>query len=220
MSSAHPKPHRGMAMEGLVARWYARNTAGDAEDVRGLAGRLAEHVAASARLLEVASGPGYLALELARLGHRVTGVDISRTFVALATETARATGVDVTFRLADAHRLPFPDGSFDAVVCRAAFKNFSDPVAALREMRRVLAPGAVALIVDMRRDVSDAAIDDFVRSRGGGALDGLVTRWTFKHMLRRWAYTADEMRALAVEAGFNACDIAEASIGMEVWLRP
>ena len=55
--------------------------------------------------------------------------------------------------------LPFPSETFDFAVCRAAFKNFSDPVGALAEMHRVLRPGGTALIIDLRNDASDEAID-------------------------------------------------------------
>ena len=45
-------------------------------------------------------------------------------------------------------------GSFDLIICRAAFKNFSEPLQALHEMHRVLKPGGKALIMDLRRDAS------------------------------------------------------------------
>jgi ubiquinone/menaquinone biosynthesis C-methylase UbiE len=105
-------------------------------------------------------------------------------------------------------------------ICRAAFKNFSDAVTALREMRRTLKPDAIALIIDMRNDVSDATIDEFVKSRAGSRVNALITGWTFKHMLRKRAYSRSDMLAMATTAGFTHCDITEASIGMEVWLRP
>ena len=55
--------------------------------------------------------------------------------------------------------MPFEDNEFDFVLCRAAFKNFSEPVAALREMHRVLKPGGKALIIDLRRDTPVSASD-------------------------------------------------------------
>ncbi len=97
-------------------------------------------------------------------------------------------GLNIDFRQGDAHALPFAPGSFDFIVCRAAFKNFSDPVKALGEMRRVLKPEGTALIIDMRSDVSDATIDEFVKSRAGGRINALITGLTFKHMLRSRAY--------------------------------
>jgi ubiquinone/menaquinone biosynthesis C-methylase UbiE len=221
MQSARAKPYRGIGMEGVIAHWYAKNTAGDIEDFRRTARMLADRLPSGAQILEIAPGPGYLAIELARLGpYRITGLDISKSFVRIAAENARRAGHDVEFRLGDAHALPFAAGSLDCIVCRAAFKNFSDPVTALGEMRRTLKAEATALIIDMRSDVPDAAIDEFVSSRAGGRVNAMITGWTFKHVLRKRAYSRTDMLAMATKAGFTHCDIAEASIGMEVWLRP
>jgi ubiquinone/menaquinone biosynthesis C-methylase UbiE len=94
----------------------------------------------------VAPGPGYLAIEIAKRGDsRVTGLDISETFVRIAQTNARAENVDVDFQHGNASAIPFSDASFDFIVCRAAFKNFTDPVGALDEMFRVLAPGGSRL---------------------------------------------------------------------------
>ena len=84
----------------------------------------------------------------------MTGLDISRTMVEIATEQARRDGVAVDFRHGDATAMPFPDGSFDLIVCQAAFKNFLDPVAALNEMHRVLRPGGTAVIQDLNADAT------------------------------------------------------------------
>src|SRR5207244_13254881 len=97
--------------------------------------------------LEVAPGPGYLAIEMARPGRiHVTGLDISRTFVEIAGENARQAGVTVEFRQGDVARMPFETESFDLVVCQAAFKNFTQPHSALAEMHRVLRAGGSAVI--------------------------------------------------------------------------
>jgi ubiquinone/menaquinone biosynthesis C-methylase UbiE len=221
MSARNLKPFRGIGMEGFIANWYAKNTASDIQDFRRTAQMLARRLVSGADVLEIAPGPGYLAIELAKLGpYSITGLDISKSFVRIATDNARRAGVNIEFRLGDAHALPFASGSFDCIVCRAAFKNFSDPVTALREMRRTLKADATALIVDMRKDVSDATIDEFVKSRAGGRANALITSLTFKHMLRKRAYNRGDMLAMATTAGFTRCDITEASIGMEVWLQP
>jgi 2-polyprenyl-3-methyl-5-hydroxy-6-metoxy-1,4-benzoquinol methylase len=72
---------------------------------------------------DVAAGPGYLSIEFARRGYRVTGLDISRTFVDIATQHAQRAGVSAGFRLGDVADMPFASDSFDYVVCVAAFKN-------------------------------------------------------------------------------------------------
>ena len=62
------KGFKGLGMEGPLAHWYARNTGGAIEQFRQEARRLAGWVSDGASILEVAPGPGYLAIELARLG--------------------------------------------------------------------------------------------------------------------------------------------------------
>jgi ubiquinone/menaquinone biosynthesis C-methylase UbiE len=221
MPAGKLNPFRGIGMEGFIANWYAKNTATDIEDFRRTAQMIVARLAPGARILEIAPGPGYLAIELAKLGaYSITGVDISNSFVRIATENARRAALNIEFRLGDAHALPFASGSLDCIVCRAAFKNFSDPVTALREMRRTLKNDGTALIIDLRKDVSDAMIDEFVKSRAGGRANALITSWTFKYMLRKRAYNRSDMFAMATTAGFTHCDIIEESIGMYVWLRP
>ena len=79
-------------------------------------------------------------------------VDISKTFVEIAQRNAAQEGVAPHFELGNAAALPLADATADPEVCRAAFKNFTEPVKALKEMRRVLRPGGTALLIDMRRD--------------------------------------------------------------------
>ena len=102
----------------------------------------------------------------------------------------------------------------------ALFTVIGGSIASIGVAASTLKADAAALIIDMRNDVSDATIDEFVRSRAGSRANALITGWTFKYMLRKRAYNRSDMLAMATIAGFTHCDIAEASIGMEVWLRP
>ena len=93
-------------------------------------------------MLEVAPGPGYFAIEMARLDRlRVTGLDISHTFMEIARENARQAGVSVDFQQGNTSNMPFAEGSFDLIICQAAFKNFSQPSKAINEMYRVYVAG-------------------------------------------------------------------------------
>src|SRR5262245_44882421 len=140
------KAYKGIAMEGAIARWYTKNTRQGREfDV--LAQRVSDIVPAGSHVLEVAPGPGFLSIEIAKLGtDQVAGVEISKTFVEIERANAKAAGVAIDFQQGDAANLPFGDASFDFVICTAAFKNFTHPVQALREMYRVLRPEGKALV--------------------------------------------------------------------------
>src|ERR1700747_3794031 len=86
-----------------------------------------------------APGPGYLAIELAKRGqYAMTGLDISKTFVEIASANARRASVEVDIQQGNASAMPFADNTFDLILCRAAFKNFSQPLEAMNEMHRVL----------------------------------------------------------------------------------
>ena len=108
--------------------------------------------------LDLGCGPGLLAVKLAQLapGLRVTGVDLSPEMLAQGREHAAAAGLreSVDFRLGDAARIPFPDGSLDLVVSTLSLHHWSDPVAVLDEIGRVLRPGGAFLVADLRRDLA------------------------------------------------------------------
>ena len=213
------KPYKGIGMEGFIARWYARNTAGDMRDYRRCARDVAAQVPAGGSVLEFAPGPGYLALEIAKLGSfRICGLDVSRTFVQIATDNARAAGADVDFRLGDAAHMPFGDGEFDFVVCRAAFKNFADPVGALDEIHRVLRPGGKASIFDLRKDASLEAIEREIAQMKLSPLNRWLTRWTFKHMLIPRAYGDAALVEMTARTHFGRGEIVEDGVGFELRL--
>src|SRR5262245_20812001 len=212
------KPYKGIAMEGMLATWYARNTAKSLAEFRDCAKRFASDLAPGACVLETAPGPGYLAIELARLGaYRVTGLDISRSFVRIAARNAARAGVAVDFRHGDAAALPFAADAFDFVVCRAAFKNFADPVGALREIHRVLRPGGAARIIDMRKDAPRSAIADTVGRMHLGRIDAFITR-AILSSLRKRAYSSQDFAHMLAATPFGCGDIAVEPMGLEVRL--
>lgn len=213
------KAYRGMGMEGGIARWYARNTLRDMDEFRKLAVRLSEMLPAGGDILEVAPGPGYLAVELARQSrYRVTGLDISKTFVDIAQRNAAQAKVDVDFRQGNASAMPFAAGSFDLVVCRAAFKNFSEPVKAISEMYRVLKPGGKAMIIDLRRDVSRKTINQYVDQLGVGFFSAWMMKLTFRFMLIKRAYTREQFSVFIAQSPFGRYKVAENPIGLELCL--
>jgi ubiquinone/menaquinone biosynthesis C-methylase UbiE len=211
---------KGPEMEGLVARWYARirGTGSQIEAYRQQAERLTESLAAGARVLEVAFGPGYLAIELARLGRfQVTGLDISHTFVKIASQNANEAGVTADFHQGDAAIMPFEAESFELIVCQAAFKNLMHPGSALSEMYRVLHSGGTAVIQDMSSDASHADIEREVKAMQLGRVSSFTTKATLE-MLKRRAYSPGQFERLAAESPFQRCAISTEGIGLEVRL--
>lgn len=208
-------------MEGMTARWYARQrgTPSQLALYREQASQLTAGLPDGAAVLEVAPGPGYLAIEVAKLDRfAVTGLDISRTMVQIARQNATAVGVAVDFEQGDATAMPFADGSFDLIVCQAAFKNFRRPVSALDEMHRVLRPGGLAVVQDMRREATTADIDREVRSQALGAVNGFITRRILAR-LRNRAFSTEQFERLAAESAFSSCTIDAEGMGIEVRLR-
>jgi len=103
------------------------------------------------RVLDVATGSGDLALAVLTLDpEQVAGVDISQRMLELAAAKAakRHAGSKVVLERAAAEELPFADSSFDAVTVGFGVRNFADLEKGLGEMRRVLKPGGVAVILE------------------------------------------------------------------------
>jgi SAM-dependent methyltransferase len=135
------------------------------------------------RLLDVAIGDGVYTSWLPE-DWSIVGVDVSTT--QLAACQRRNAGRDLRLVLAEAERLPFRDGEFDAVLSNGGFNHFRDPEAALREMARVAKPGAPVVIADEAPDFLDLghrlgwpALDRWIASKlmsMGDDFAGLVER--------------------------------------------
>lgn len=109
--------------------------------------------------LDIATGSGHTAFALAPHVRTMIAVDLTAEMLGQARglrAARQATNVD--FALADAHRLPFPDATFDVVTCRRAAHHFSDIAAAVQEMHRVLRPGG-RLVIDDRSVPEDDFVD-------------------------------------------------------------
>jgi len=214
------KAYKGLAMEGPIASWYAKITLKDIHRHQLMAARMVKHIPSGGRVLEIAPGPGYFCIELARLGQfHITGLDISQSFVEIARKNVAAAGIRAEFRRGDAADLPFEVESFDFIFCQAAFKNFSRPVEAIAEMHRALRSGGVGVISDLRRDASAADIQREIKGMGLSRLDELFTRWTFHTVLLKNAYTLDEMQAMVARTPFEKCHIELDGVGFLTWLE-
>jgi len=214
------KAYKGMAMEGPIAAWYAKITQKDIRRHKLGAERWAKKIAQGSRVLEIAPGPGYFCIELARLGQfQITGLDISQSFVDIARKNAAAAGIQAEFRQGDVANMPFEDASFDFLFCQAAFKNFTQPVKAITEMYRVLLPGGMGVILDLRSDASQTEIEQEIENMDLGRIDEFLTRWTFRNVLLKNAYRIDEIQAMAAQTPFEKCTIVKEGVGFQVRLE-
>jgi SAM-dependent methyltransferase len=120
----------------------------DEERIRRLVA--AAHLTGNERVLDIATGPGYIAEAFAGAAREVVGVDLTDAMLAIAKERTRERGVsNVSFRAADAENLPFENGAFDVVVCRLALHHLLKPLLVLREMVRVCRTGGTVVVEDI-----------------------------------------------------------------------
>jgi ubiquinone/menaquinone biosynthesis C-methylase UbiE len=159
MSATLSDPVSDPVKEQVAAHWDRRAAHFD-EDFGHSIGSPAERAAwdrildlvvpkgAALDALDAGSGTGFLALELAARGHRVTGIDFAPSMVAMARGKAAAQGLAVRFDEGDAENLPHPNGSFDLVISRHVLWTLPHPERALDEWLRVLRPGGRLAVID------------------------------------------------------------------------
>jgi ubiquinone/menaquinone biosynthesis C-methylase UbiE len=174
---------------------HARDYAASPRHARG--GDLARlldaiRTAPGQKALDVATGPGHVAFQLAERGLSVVGLDVTPAMLAVAQESAEHRP-DLVGRLqwvlADAARVPLADASVDVVTCRRAAHHFPSIPAALREWARVLRPGGVV------------GISDLTAPRG--QLDALNAVERLRDPSHQAALSADEWVDALVAAGFR-----------------
>jgi SAM-dependent methyltransferase len=152
--------------------------------------RLVEYAAppAGARLLDVGAGRGAVARAALAAGCVVTAVDASAGMVA----RLAADYPEMVVRQQDAGALDFPDGSFDVVTSGFVVQVLTDPLAALREFRRVLASNGVVVVSLERQEVGRLGwLHDLNREYFGGGGGGAPL-------------TADRLDELLLSAGFTS----------------
>lgn len=160
------------------------------------------------RILDVGSGTGFCALPLARMGHRVTAVDLSERMLAGTRAAASKEGLELEFARADATVPHLREGSFDGVVARNLLWTLPRPAEALRRWHGLLRPGGRALISDGRWNPPGRAVRRTLAGLLPGAPDRAGLRFEASYLAARRGLPLyeglDAVRAgsLLREAGF------------------
>ncbi|WP_286134000.1 class I SAM-dependent methyltransferase [Bacillus sp. AFS053548] len=210
---------KDVGIYGYTAKWYDKNSRKSRlTQMQEYATEIKSLIHEGARILEIAPGPGYLSIELAKMGFDVTGVELSPDFVNIEKNNAKEANVLVDFKEGNASNLPCDDNTFDFIVCSAAFKNFMDPVKALSEMYRVLKPGGTSLIIDMNFNATAQDIEGEIRKTGMKGFDKYFVKFAFKTFLKKGAYTKENFEMFLNETEFKNYHIKQEDISLYVYL--
>lgn len=159
------------------------------------------------RVLDIACGTGIvtrLAAERVGSGGTVAGLDVAPGMLAVAREAAPP-GISIDWYEAPADAIPLPDDGLDVVLCGMGLQFFSDKEAALREVRRVLAPGGrfVANLPGPTPAVLQAMDEALDRHFGAEAASFVQAVFSL--------HEPDELRNLATAAGFGRVSVQSAT---------
>lgn len=161
------------------------------------------------RVLDLGCGPADIPIRLCRAlpGVSVTAVDASPAMLALGREAVRAAGLE---RRIELHRgripgLPLPERGFAAVISNSLLHHLPDPLVLWSEARRLAAPGAPLLVMDLFRPASEAAAQRIV-DEAGCSDDPLLVRDFYASLLA--AFTLEEVRAQLAASGLSHLESA------------
>jgi len=157
--------------------------------------RVLEFVAPGASILEVGCGTGASCGLLAGSGYLITGTDLSERFLDHSLESGR-----VKLMPADASNLPFPDGSFDAVISHQFIEHVADPGKVLGEMGRVVKPGGTVLLMSpnlLSPFIPGSALKSLIRGGRGVDVWGETVSSALRNMLGNLFFSAVKSAGLA-----------------------
>ena len=175
------------------------------------AGHLLAHLRPGLRLLDVGCGPATITLDLADLvaPGPVLGIDASPEVVAaaVAARDERGVGADqVTLAVGDVYAIDAPDDAFDVVHAHQVLQHLTDPVAALREMRRVAAPGGLVAVRESDYGAFAWAPDD-----------PLLDRWLELYHQVTQANGADADAGRRLPGWFRSAGFSDLEVGSSTW---
>jgi ubiquinone/menaquinone biosynthesis C-methylase UbiE len=170
------------------------------------------------RVLDVGTGPGFVAIEVARLlrgtGAEVVGMDLSKTMLDIAAENAERAGLNgiLAWREGDAKAMPFDDEEFDLIVCNDSLHHWADPVPVFDEIGRVLRQKGACIVHDSKRLQKRTA-------RLVAWLIGLMIPADFRmhyHNSIRSSYTPEELRLVLERSQLQGWRIVEGFMDLKV----
>jgi ubiquinone/menaquinone biosynthesis C-methylase UbiE len=210
---------KDLGITGWFTRWYDKNTREKRiGEMQEYAKEVKRHLTDNANVLEIAPGPGYFSIELAKMGNlNITGMDISSDFVEICKINAKRENVNITFLQGNVSAMPFENNTFDFIFCSAAFKNFKEPVVALHEMYRVLKNNGIALIVDMNHDISKEILVEEAAKTSKSGFERWFMKSSFK-VLCKGAYSKTELENMIKQTSFNRNEINEVGISLYIYL--
>jgi ubiquinone/menaquinone biosynthesis C-methylase UbiE len=180
--------------------------------IYGALHELYEHIAKDLRLterahvLDVGTGPGYMALHVAEQypSSTVVGIDFSPMQVSTAERlrTRKKIG-NCRFMKANAMRLPFEQARFDAVVSVGSIKHWPDTVSGLREIGRVLKTGGVIIISETDREVSREMLRNFLERFTAWYFWDPLLFWGMRRIVFGHSYSEEQIGSFLKTAGFR-----------------
>jgi demethylmenaquinone methyltransferase/2-methoxy-6-polyprenyl-1,4-benzoquinol methylase len=157
---------------------------------------------APARVLDLCCGTGDMCFHAAEFGAgKVVGADFTVPMLAVARRRAQSEGRGTDFVAADALRLPFRDGAFDAITVGYGLRNVADPNQALAEMRRVLTPGGRTVVLDFGKPDNPVAAALY-----NGYLKTMMPAvgWIFHRDPQTYSYIPDSLERYPAQRGVEA----------------
>jgi ubiquinone/menaquinone biosynthesis C-methylase UbiE len=205
----------GGYFDGVYAEW-ADSAKATQEVYRRLAAQVAVEVEAG-EILDVGSGPGHLAVELASLlpEIKIVGLDLSASMIEIAEKNAAKMGVSdrITFRRGDAAQIPFVDCAFDFVVSSWSLHLWEDPARVFAEIYRVLKLGCGALVYDARRHPPAREVKRWMKTT-----DSLVMRLGLRHSFSE-GYAVEDIEDMVSDIPFEKVKIQAKGADLEIRLK-
>jgi len=164
--------------------------------------------------LEIGPGPGYLGLEWLKKteGTRLAGLEISSNMIEVAEKNAREYNLEarVEYIEGDAQKMPLDDNLFDSVFANGSLHEWSNPKKIFNEIYRVLKPGGLYFISDLRRD-TNPFIKWFMKivTKPKELIPGLVTSFNA-------AYIVDEVKSILKDTNLKNYKVSKDTMGLTI----